>query len=156
MTATEFAPDKTMSRAMFATVLYRIAGEPAFSGAASFSDVESGRYYSTPIAWAEANGFMGGKGGGIFDPEGEISRQEMAVTLYRYVKSQGKGFTGLWAFPLGFSDADQVADSAYEAMCWLTMNKVINGKGGGILDPQGNAKRSEVAQMIMNFDKLED
>lgn len=156
VTATEFAPDKAMDRAMFATVLYRIAGEPAFSGASSFSDVESGRYYSTPIAWAEANGFMGGKGGGIFDPEGEISRQEMAVTLYRYVKSQGKGFTGLWAFQLDFSDADQVADWAYEAVCWMSMNKVLNGKGGGVLDPKGSAKRSEVAQMIMNFDKLED
>jgi len=156
VTATEFAPDKTMNRAMFATVLYRIAGEPAFSGTSSFSDVESGRYYSTAVAWAEANGFMGGKGSGKFDPNGDISRQEMAVTLYRYAKSNGQGFTGLWAFKLDYSDADQVADWAYEAMCWLTMNKVINGKGGGILDPQGNAKRSEVAQMIMNFDKLSE
>ena len=97
---------------------------------------------------------MGGKGGDKFDPAGDITREEMAVTLYRYAKSIGKGFTGLWAFPLEYEDADQVADWAYEAMCWLTMNKVVNGKGEGLLDPKGAAKRSEVAQLIMNFDKL--
>ena len=153
VTATEFAPEKTMSRAMFATVLWRIAGEPKAESETSFSDVADGRYFTEPVAWAAEEGLLFGSGG-LFDPDGDITREQIVTVLYRYIKSQGGGFKGLWSFPLNFTDAGEVSDWAYEAMCWMTMNGVIDGKGEGRLDPKGSARRSEVAQIVMRFDEL--
>ena len=63
------------------------------------------------------------------------------------------GFTGLWSFQLDYTDKDDASDWAYEALCWMTMKGIVNGKANKVLDPKGNAKRSEVAQIIKNFDE---
>ena len=65
--------------------------------------------------------------------------------------AEGRGFTGAWAFPLDYSDADRVSDYAYEALCWMTMNGVITGMGDGTLAPRDNATRAQIAAMFMRF-----
>jgi len=156
ITETVFAPNTGMTRAMFAQLIYNMAGKPEFEGAAEFSDVDAGSEYAKAIAWADEKGFMMGFGNGIFKPDTVISREQMTVVLYRYMKSLGYGFEGTWTFPLQFADADQVSDWAYEAMCWFTMNGVVQGKSNNMLDPQGLAKRAEAAKVVMGAEALEN
>ena len=140
-----FAPNMTMTRAMLATVLYRLDGEDG-TGENLFADVPDGTWYSDAVAWASSEGIILGTGSG-FNPDGEITRETLAVMLYRYAGSPEVGEASLAAFP----DADQVSDWAQAAMVWATSVGVINGKSGGVLDPSGTATRAEVAQMLLNF-----
>ena len=80
-----------------------------------------------------------------------MTREQLAAILYRYAQAQGKGFTGMWAFPLDYSDAADVSDYAYEALCWMTMNGIITGMGDGTLAPKANATRAQIATMFMRF-----
>uniref|UniRef100_UPI00262B3D9E S-layer homology domain-containing protein n=1 Tax=uncultured Flavonifractor sp. TaxID=1193534 RepID=UPI00262B3D9E len=91
-------------------------------------------------------------GDGTFGPNDPITREQMAVMLYRYVQNGGGGFTGRWAFPLDYADADQVSDWAYEALCWMTMYGIIQGTGdGSTLSPGAGASRVEAAVMLQRF-----
>lgn len=148
----KFDPNGTASRAMIVTLLWRLEGEPICGQGKSgtFVDVPEYEWYTEAVEWAAANGIVEGWNGN-FDPMGLITREQLAAILYRYEQYTGGGFKGLWMFLLDYTDRDQVSDWAYEAMCWTTMHDVINGKGGGILDPKGSAKRCEVAQMLMNY-----
>ena len=137
---TEFSPDAPMTRAMLMTVLARYAGV----------DTEGGdTWYEKGMAWAVENGVSDGTA-----PEADITREQLVTMLYRYVKKQGGGFTGAWAFSLDYTDRDQIAPWAYEAVCWCTMQGIVNGMGGGFA-PQGSATRAQVAAILMRFDKTE-
>ncbi len=85
-----------------------------------------------------------------------MTREQFAVMLYRYAQTLGKGFTGSWSFPLHFPDADQVSDYAYEALCWMTMENVIQGMEDGGLHPQGTATRAQLATMLQRFCQTAD
>lgn len=145
-----FSPNATTSRSMVATILWRLAGSPEAGEGSSFSDVTAGTWYCDAVAWAAENGIVNGYGE-TFDPNGSITREQLAAMLYRFAQSQGKGFSGQWMTNLDYADAESVSDWAYEAMCWMTVNGVINGKDGGILDPQGQATRAEAATMLQRF-----
>ena len=98
------------------------------------------------MAWAEAQGIIGGYGNGQFGPNDNITREQLAVMLWRYA-----GSPAATDRELHFADADKVSDWAMAALRWATEKGIINGKGGGILDPQGPATRVQTAQMFMNF-----
>lgn len=149
--ATTFSPTTTTTRGMIVTILYRLVGEPETTGACPFADVKSGSYYEKAITWAAANGIVGGYGNGKFGPDDSITREQLAAILYRYEQYKGGGFTGNWMFLLDFSDRDKVSDYAYESVCWMTMNGIINGRSNGTFDPQGNATRAEAAAMLHRF-----
>lgn len=90
-TATEFAPEASLTRAMLATVVYRLAGEPEVSGAPAFSDVPAGQWYSSAILWANREGVVNGYGGDLFGPNDNVTQEQMALILSRYV---GQNVTG--------------------------------------------------------------
>ena len=148
---TTFSPDAEMTRSMLVTVLYRLAGKPK-SGAANFGDLEVGSWYTDAVAWASSQGIVTGDGAGKFDPEGNITREQIATILYRYVKLAGKDSSASGDMSK-FSDGDEVSDFAAEAMKWAVGCKLISGKDGGILDPGGDATRAEVATIMMRFFK---
>ena len=150
-TDTVFNPDHTITRGQIAAILWRLAGEPAAKQAASFTDVKADAYYAKAIAWAAEQGVTTGYADGSFKPDQPINREQLAAFLYRYAKLQGKGFTGAWAFPLNYPDAQQVSEWAYEPLCWTTMKGVINGKADGTLAPKGNATRAQAAVMLMRY-----
>ncbi len=134
---TQFEPSATATRAMIWTVLARLDGV----------DTEGGdMWYSKALDWSIAKGISDGSEAG-----GNITREQLVTMLYRYEQSLGGGFTGTWAFPLDFADASNVSDWAYEAMCYMSMNGVITGKDGNVLDPSGTATRAEIATMIMRY-----
>lgn len=139
-TSSTFSPESPMTRAMLMTVLARYAGTDTSGGAT---------WYEKGMLWAKENGISDGS-----NPSGNITREQLATMLYRYAQKQGKGFTGAWAFPLNYPDSASVSDWAYESLCWMTMNKVINGMGDGTLNPKGSATRAQVATMLMRFLEL--
>ena len=148
-----FAPGENTSRAMIAMILWRMEGCPVVNYLMTFTDVDASLWYAEAVRWAASEGIIKGYGNGTFGPNDSVTREQLAAMLYRYEQSRGGGFTGSWMFLLDFTDRDQVDDWAYEAMCWMTMNGVITGKGGGILSPKGQATRAEAAAMLMRFCK---
>ena len=150
-----FAPGAAATRADFVTTLWNMAGCPVVNSILPFSDVEQESGYAEAVRWAAAVGVTNGYPDGTFRPTGTITRQEMAAFLYRFEQHLGGGFTGAWMFLLDCTDRSDVAEWAYEPMCWLTMKGLLNGDGTGALKPQATATRAEVAQFIKNYMELE-
>ena len=148
-----FTPNGTASRAMVATILWRMAGEPQVNYAMSFADVPAGTWYTEAVRWAASEGIVTGYSDTKFGPDDPVTREQFAVMLYRYAQTLGEGFTGNWSFPLNFPDAADVSEYAYEALCWMTMENVIQGMEDGGLHPQGTANRAQLATMLMRFDQ---
>ena len=147
-----FEPESTMTRAMLVTVLWRYANAPK-PGANPFTDVPNGKWYTDAVAWAAENGVVNGVGDGKFEPDGSVTREQMATILYRYAQKVGidtSKHTELSAFP----DASRVSAYARASMQWIVAEGVIGGSrenGQDWLNPQGNATRAEVATILMRF-----
>ncbi len=152
-----FEPFSEVTRGMFATVLFRDNGEVQANLAMPFTDVPEGEYYTEAVRWAAAAKVVNGTTETTFEPDKAINREEMAAMLYRYIQYKGGGFTGGWAFPLAFPDADQVSDWAYEAMCYITMPGVglMQGNDDGTLAPKANTNRAELATLLMRYCEAE-
>lgn len=145
VTATQFAPNANLSRAQLTQILYNKEGTPAVSGGSPFTDVTAGTWYTNAVAWASAEGIVGGYGDGRFGPNDNITREQLAVMLWRYAEEP------VASVELTFSDTSQISSFARPAICWAVENGILNGKGGNILDPKGFATRAEVAQMLKNY-----
>ena len=142
---TGFEPNGKMTRAMLAKVLHNMEKNPSHSGKGKFSDVKSGQWYTDSILWAAEMGIVAGYGNGNFGVNDHITREQLAVMLWRYSgcrKSETE---------LTFNDSDKVSSWALDAIRWAVENKILNGKGDNTLAPQAEATRAEVAQMLMNF-----
>ena len=149
---TQFAPNSNMTRAMFVTVLGRLAkvDTSKYSGD-SFTDVEKGSWYDPYVQWASENGIVNGVSDGVFRPNGQITREQMAAILYRFAKFSGidTAVSDESAF-LAFPDNASVSSYARESMIWAVSVGIINGTGTG-LSPQNNATRAQVAQIMKNY-----
>ncbi|MDR2132538.1 MAG: S-layer homology domain-containing protein, partial [Clostridiales Family XIII bacterium] len=150
---TAFAPDASMTRGMLVTVLHRLEDEPSAAGAEAFGDVGEGKYYAAAVRWAAESGVVTGMGEGIFAPNAEITREQLAVILYRYA-----GALGLDASAKGevsaYMDAKDVSPWAEEAMLWAAGAGLIAGRANPVgteLAPKDTATRAEVAAMLERF-----
>lgn len=151
VSATQFAPNGTMNRAMLATVLYRLAGSPARNGEGrAFTDVPLDSWYDDAVAWASENGIVSGYGNGLFGSADSVTREQLAVMFYRYAKCVGYD-TSAGADLAAFTDASEISAWAREAMCWAYANGLITGRSGSMLVPQDTASRAEVATILMRF-----
>ena len=148
VTSTSFAPNSNITRGMVVTMLWRMAGEP-YVGGGSFDDVAANEYYSTAVAWSAKNNIVNGVTDSTFGVNTDITREQLAVILYRYAKSLGYSTTG--GSLIGYSDASSISDYAKDAMAWAVKNEIITGVTYTRLNPTGNATRAAVAQMFMNF-----
>ena len=147
-----FDPDGSMTRAMLVTVLWRYAGQPAASGA-PFSDVPAGKWYTRAVAWASEQGVVNGVGGGRFDPDGQITREQMAAILYRYAAGTGVDVSAQ-ASLTGFPDGANASRYAVKPLQWCLAEGIIGGtSSGGViyLAPQGSATRAQVATILMRY-----
>jgi hypothetical protein len=155
VSATKFSPGTPMTRAMLATVLYRLAGTPAVTDGAleTFGDVASDSWYAAPVTWAAGNGIVNGMGGGLYMPNQNVTREQMAVMLYRYAHYAGVS-TDAGNDLTAFSDAAASSDWAKEALGWTVTAGIIGGRTDGTLDPGGTATRAEVAAMLQRFSTL--
>ena len=150
-TLTTFSPNDPMTRGMIVTVLGRLAGIDAddYSGA-SFNDVDTAQYYAPYIKWASMNGIVNGVGDNKFNPDGNISRQDLATILMRYAQFKSVTLPNLVP-KINFKDAGDIAAYAVSAVDTIQRAGIINGKPGEIFDPLGNATRAEVAAMLHRY-----
>ena len=148
---TEFGPVQSLARAQFAMILYRMNGSPAVDYTNKFKDVSSGIWYTDPIMWASNKGVVTGYSNGNFGPGDNINREQMAVMMYRYAKTQGYDVSASVALG-NYKDGANVSGFAKQAMQWCVAEGIITGKYNGTqLDPQGNAIRAECATIIRRF-----
>ena len=148
-----FAPDAPVTRAELVQALWQMEGAPVVNYLMTFTDVEQDACYAEAVRWAAAMGIALGYPDGSFRPGESLSRQEMAAFLYRYVQKHGDGFMGMWMFLLDATDREQVAEWAYEPLCWLTMKGIVNGDGTGALHPQAVATRAQMAQILFRYNE---
>lgn len=145
-----FGPGAKMTRAMLVTVLYRAAGEPSVTGITNkFTDNKQGKYYYNAVLWASNKGIVNGATATTFDPDGNITREQIAAILYRYAGSPS--VTGSLS---GYSDQAQVSSFAVTAMQWAVGSGIITGVTSGgktTLSAKGNATRAQVAVMLHRF-----
>lgn len=142
---TAFEPETGMTRAMFAAVLYRMAGSPSVEGmTAPFTDIEQPAYATDAIIWAYNAGVTSGVSATEFDTDSNISRQELVAMLYRYEKSPAV------SGELGFKDSGDVAQWAQDAVLWAAANGIVQGYNGSFL-PCATATRAEMAQVFATF-----
>lgn len=148
---TTFSPNDSMTRAMLATVLYRMAGEPAGVGEnAPFDDMAMDSWYTDAVAWANENGIVAGYGNGLFGGNDSITREQLVVMLYRYAKFM-KHDTAAAGDLSAFTDAGDASDWAVEALRWAYAEGLITGRTATTIVPQGTATRAEVATLLMRF-----
>lgn len=146
---TTFSPNASMTRAMLVTVLYRLEGQPAVSGRSGFSDVKLNSYYEDAVTWAADNGIVNGTGATTFSPNANVTREQMAVILYRYAQHKQYSTTASASLN-GFSDAAKVSAYAKAPLSWAVAEKLVNGSEGKLL-PTGNATRAQVAAILHRF-----
>ena len=124
-----------LTRAELISVLYEREEKPDVSFTVSYTDVDPDDAYAEAVQWASCEGIAGGYGNGTFGPDDAVTREQMAVILYRYTQNNGQGFQGTWAFPLQYSDAEEISEFAYEAVCWVTMKDIMGGSGDNMFNP---------------------
>lgn len=143
---TEFAPKETMTRAMFATILYRMAGSPSVDGlSVSFKDVKESSWAYNAIVWAYSEGVTKGVGSDMFAPEQSITREELVTMLHRYAD------TPEISGELSFTDSASISDWAQAAVLWASQSKIVNGYETGAFGPSDTASRAEMAAVIQRF-----
>lgn len=147
----EFAPLTPMTRAMMATVLYRLSGADV-SAESIFTDVSTSAWYAKAVTWAAGQGVITGYGDGRFGPEDLVTREQVVVMLFRYCSAMGIDVSARGELSV-YPDADQVSAYAADAMQWA-LTCVISGRDSGLLDPKGNATRAELATILQRFHEM--
>ena len=159
----EFAPNISMDRSMLVTALHRMVDQPKVNASkrslynldtqqagsgTMFTDVAAGQWYSDAIDWAVDAGIVSGYDQ-KFDPQRPVTREEMAVILYRFL--QQRNFTISNSVEKHFADESSVSSWAQEAVSTLYQWGIVNGGGDNNFNPQGTASRAEVAQIFKNL-----
>ena len=145
-----FAPGRSVTRGQLAAALYRMAGEPAVTAKAAFTDVPADYWCAAAITWAAENGVVTGYGGGGFRPADAVQRQELAAMLFRFAVYQGMSAVTLEENLAPFADRADVAAYAVPAMNWAVGQGILQGKDGSLL-PQAPVDRAQLAAMLRRY-----
>ena len=145
----QFAPNTATNRAMLATILYRLAGQPDVSGDLPFTDVEAGTWYTNAVLWAAQNGIVNGVTDTTFAPGNDLTREQLVTMLYRYAEAAGYDVSAA-ADLSGYPDAGKVQTYAQKAMSWAVAEGIVEGMDGN-LNPAGSATRAQIATILMRF-----
>ena len=149
---TTFEPYMELDRAMAAQLFYNLEGKPAVTGDSTFTDVTSGHWAVDAITWAAQNDIVAGIGGGLYDPDSNVTREQFAVMLYKYARFKGYDLTAtgdLTQFP----DAGSISSWAEAALGWANGKGLINGHENGTIDSKGSTIRAQAASIMANFDQ---
>ena len=147
VSANEFAPEATTTRAMIVSILARLEGVTS-AESAGFADVSANDWYATAVNWAAAEGIVSGTGEGDFSPNAAITREQLAAMLMNYTAYKGEDVSAradLSAY------TDQPSVWATETMQWAVAEGLISGVTNTQLQPQGNATRAQVAAILQRF-----
>lgn len=153
--ATHFSPDVPVTRAMVATLLWRMEGQPQAGENTAFPDVAGESWYAAAVRWATQQGVVTGDDNGAFGPDDPVTREQLAAILYRYAQAKGVDlldYEGTAA--LAFPDAGEVSDWAREAMTWTVEQGLMKGTGEGKLAPAAPTTRAEMAVLLQRLAAL--
>lgn len=149
VSATEFAPDANLTRGMFVTILYRADGKAVVEGESIFADVEEDRYYTDAVIWAAANGIVSGMTKDTFAPDQNITREQMATMISRYlackeieISKEGE---------IVYTDSTEIADWAVNAVAEMKRAELLEGNADGSFAPKRNATRAEAAALFVRL-----
>jgi hypothetical protein len=146
-----FNPLGSMTRGMFVTVLWRLAGKPPVAGSSIFPDVtDASQYYYSAVVWANSSRVVTGYSDGRFHPDEAITREQMAAIISRYAGYAGYSTSAGGDVFNTFPDKGSVSSYAVDAMKWATSAGVVSGSDG-LLAPKSTASRAQVAQIVLNF-----
>lgn len=152
-----FGPNDSTTRAMAATIIWNMAGKPKAEGKLSFTDVDSGKWFTDAIRWAASAGVITGYTDGItgdliFRPNDNVTREQLAAMMYRYAQYKKLDVSvGEETNILSYDDAFSVGSWAVPAMQWSVGSGLMGGRTASTLDPKANATRAEVATVIWRF-----
>ena len=152
-----YEPDGTMTRAQFVTILWRSQGSPEPTGSSSFTDLGANSgWYADAVAWAEQNSVVNGIAVGQFDPNGSVTREQIATILHRMSGDEtGNGQQYASIYEQAFSDAASVGSWAKEAVWWAVYHEIWCGVNstdvGSMLVPTQPADRAQIAVMMVRY-----
>ena len=152
VTGNSFGPEQSVTRGMLVTVLWRLEGAPEVDAANAFTDVTADKWYYTAVEWAKQNAIVNGMTPTTFAPDRNITREQIATIMYRYASFKGYD-TDMSAGEMmwNFIDVGDISNYAYDAMDYAVGAGLINGKAMMKLCPKDNAKRNEIATILMRF-----
>lgn len=144
-----FEPESRLTRAQMTQILYNMEGQPSVNGDA-FSDVQNGDWFFKAVNWAASQGVVNGVGGGRFDPNSSITREQMVVMLCNYANYKDNETDDLVDLS-AYTDAASISDYAYAPLQWAVGEGIISGVTETTIQPKGTATRAQVAQVLMTF-----
>ena len=151
---TEFAPNNTVTRAMFVTVLYRLEKEPT-GAKADFADVPEGTYYENAVGWAVQNGIVNGVSETEFAPDNTITREQMATIIHRYMKFKGLDMSVSENVDVtSYEDFENISDYAKDAFRFACSNGIISGTSETTLAPKESATRAQMAAIFQRCENV--
>ena len=143
----QFAPESSLTRAQFATVLYRIEGTPTVTGTDAFTDTPDGAWYSDAVLWVSQQSLISGYGGGLFGPNDPVTREQMTAIFWRYAGSPAADGAS------DYSDEAEIASYAAAAVDWASVNNIVAPASAGVFAPKSNVTRAHVAAALMNYSR---
>lgn len=146
----KFAPESATTRAMIATIFWRLEGSPAPAAPSGFSDVPAGRWFSDAIAWMKETGITNGAGANKYGAENRVTREELATFFYRYSAWKNEDMADCGKI-MGFNDFDKINYWAVKTLSWANGRGLVVGTKGNLLNPQGYATRAEIAAMLHRY-----
>ena len=154
VSADRFEPNETLTRGEAVTALWALEGRPVVNYLMDFSDVDPAASYGEAVRWAASQGIAGGYGGGLFDPDDPITREQLAVMLYRYAQHNGYDTTQGGMAIREFGDFTQISGYAVEAMTWAVEAGVLTGNSSDTLAPGQAATRVQTAQALFALSQM--
>lgn len=149
---TRFAPNSDANRAMIATILYRLSDSPAHTAENPYTDLKPDAYYYDAVLWCTENGIFEGYGNGMFGPMHPITREQLAVVLYRYTeKYLNLDVSDRVALKDTYQDYETISDWATDGVSWATATDLMVGYPDGTVMPRNSEKRSEIAAMFHRY-----
>lgn len=149
-----FQPKTQINRAMFAQVLYRIAGEPVIESDIPFADVKGSDWFYDAVCWAYQSGIVNGVSSTQFSPYSLITREQMATMLFKLNKYYGVKGCSVSATMPPFEDLETVSSYAVEPMRWAVESGLINGISSTVLAPKQYATRAQAATILVRLKSM--
>ena len=146
-----FSPNLAINRGMMVTVLYRMAGSPEVTAENPFTDVPADTWYTDAVIWASENDITAGTSETTFSPTNSLTREQLATFFYRFADFENPDPIEITGDLTGFTDADQVASYATDAMKWAIGEGLITGTTETTLSPKATATRAQVATILMRY-----
>lgn len=156
ITPSAFEPNRAMTRAMFVQTLSNIDGTDLseYAGESRFSDVNSSHWYTPAVNWAAEKGIASGVGNGRFDPNAQMTREQLVTMLYNYSVAKGYSVSADETALDGYTDKAKVSAWARDAMLYAVSCGLVSGMNESTLEPKGFSTRAQVARILMQFTGL--